>query len=1040
VDSKSHRHPPRSLARLLLRKLLLAYISFALVITAIQMFVEYRVVKTEIVNNLQSLAQTFSPGIESALWEYQQALLNSMVSGIGANPVVAAVDIVDLSGNNMGASWRSPRNLLPSDELAVEQAISHNDGNSTKVLGTLRIVSSDAVLISRLKDTLWWTGFSATAIFACLGLMLWLLARSLVVKPLVFFSNQVDALSVNGKGQQIDLGQVDVSEIERLRQVFNRLMHQIVEQNALLQYEKAQMRCIIDSIPDLIFIKDKDGCYLGCNKAFEAFAGRTEKEMIGKTDFDLFDAQAAEFFRQQDSEVMRVGTTRINDESVTYPNGRKVSLETLKTLFFGPDNTMLGLVGISRDISERKLAEIAVKRESEKNLALLRNASDGIHILNSEGNIIEASDSFCAMLGYQRSEMIGMNVTQWDPSRANPDRTKSIILERFAQQGRSQFETLHRRKNGTTIDVEVSCFPLELDGKLVLFYSSRDITERKKTETELRIAATAFQSESSIMITDANAVILRINQAFSESTGYTAEDIVGQKPRILKSGLHNEEFYRDMWESIRQTGTWQGEIWDRRKNGTIYPKWLTISSVKGNDGIVTHYIGSHVDITERKEAEEKIKHLAFYDHLTNLPNRLLLQDRLKQALVSSARNNRKGSLLFIDLDNFKNINDTLGHDIGDILLKQVSQRLESCLRNGDTVARLGGDEFVVMLLDLSDLPLEAAAQTEAISEKILVSLGESYQLEKNIYRCTASIGATLFGDTQQSTDELMKQADIAMYQAKQAGRNAIRFFDKKMQESISARVSLESELLRAIEFEQFRLYYQVQINSSNRPIGAEALIRWVHPERGLVSPAQFIPLAEESGLIHAVGQWVLETACAQINAWQQDELTRDLILSVNVSAKQFLQTDFVAQIQTAIQRNAINPRLLKLEATESLLLDNFENTITAMNALKEIGVQFSLDDFGTGYSSLQYLKRLPLSQLKIDQSFVRDLGTDSSDKAIVRTIIAMAKSLNLDVIAEGVETEQQMLFLLNNGCMHFQGYLFGKPVPIAQFNESLRNP
>ncbi len=555
---------------------------------------------------------------------------------------------------------------------------------------------------------------------------------------------------------------------------------------------------------------------------------------------------------------------------------------------------------------------------------------------------------------------------------------------------------------------------------------------------DLRIAATAFESQESLMITDPDGVILRVNKAFTESTGYTTEEVIGQTPRLLKSGRHDAEFYRAMWETINHTGTWQGEIWDRRKNGEIYPKWLSITAVKGDDGVVTHYVGSHIDITERKTYEEKIQHLAFYDHLTDLPNRLLLLDRLQQALVSSARSSRIGALLFIDMDNFKSLNDTLGHDMGDLLLQQVTQRLEYCIREGDTVSRLGGDEFVVMLLDLSEEPIEAAAQTESIGEKILTALSHPYQLDKHAYRSTGSIGVTLFSGNQQATDELMKQADIAMYQAKKAGRNTLRFFDRQMQESISARVSLESELHNALEFQQFHLHYQIQVDSSHRPLGAEALIRWIHPVRGLVPPLQFIPLAEESGLILPIGQWVLETACAQLKAWEQETLTCDLVLAVNVSAKQFHQPGFVAQVLTTVQRHAINPGLLKLELTEGMLLENIENVISIMNKLNGIGIQFSLDDFGTGYSSLQYLKRLPLDQLKIDQSFVRDINTDSSDKAIVSTIIAMAQILNLDVIAEGVETEEQRQFLLNSGCSNFQGYLFGRPIPIEQFEALLK--
>lgn len=565
-----------------------------------------------------------------------------------------------------------------------------------------------------------------------------------------------------------------------------------------------------------------------------------------------------------------------------------------------------------------------------------------------------------------------------------------------------------------------------------------NVIDLKSAEADLRISAIAFESQESLIITDSDGVILRVNKAFTESTGYTAEEIVGQTPRVFKSGRHGPEFYKAMWESLHRTGTWQGEIWDRRKNGEIYPKWLCISAVKRDDGIISHFVGSHIDITDRKTAEEKIQHLAFYDQLTGLPNRLLFLDRLNQALASSARSNKYGALLFIDMDNFKNLNDTLGHDMGDTLLKQVTQRLESSIREGDTVARPGGDEFVVMLCSLSDQPIEAATQTETIGDNILASLSKPYQLDKNTYRCTASIGVTLFYGAQHSTDDLMKQADIAMYQAKKAGRNIMRFFDIQMQEIISARVSLDGELQNALEFQQLYLHYQIQVDTSHRPLGAEALIRWMHPTRGLVSPAQFIPLAEETGLILTIGQWVLETACAQLKTWQQDELTRDLVLAINVSPKQFRKADFVAHVRDTVRRHAINPSLLKLELTESMLLEDFEFVIATMNDLNGIGIRFSLDDFGTGYSSLQYLKRLPLNQLKIDKSFIRDIATDSSDKAIVSTIIAMAQILNLDVIAEGVETEEQRKFLLNSGCTNFQGYLFGRPVPIEQFETQLK--
>lgn len=562
--------------------------------------------------------------------------------------------------------------------------------------------------------------------------------------------------------------------------------------------------------------------------------------------------------------------------------------------------------------------------------------------------------------------------------------------------------------------------------------------ERKMIEQNLQIAAIAFESQEGMLVTDANRVILRVNSACTQITGYSEDEIIGKHPGMLSSGRHDMDFYASMWESIVNTGSWEGEVWNRRKNGEVYPAHLTFTAVKGRDGATVNYVATLVDITSRKSAEEEIQHLAYYDSLTGLPNRRLLMDRLSQALVTSARGKGGGAILFLDLDHFKTLNDTLGHDVGDLLLKQVSERLTSCVREGDTVARIGGDEFVIMLEGLSDSIFEAARQAEIICEKILNVLNQAYHLNTYEYHSTTSIGATLFSGHEVGSDELLKQADIAMYQSKTAGRNAIRFFDPVMQEVINNRAVLERELHKAFDNDQFQLHYQLQVNNLGQALGAEALIRWMHPERGMVLPFHFISLAEEIGLILPIGKWVIETACAQLKVWQQSAFTKDIVLSINVSAKQFRQADFVEQVQDAVNRHGINPSLLKLELTESLLLDDVEEIIVTMTTLREIGVQFSLDDFGTGYSSLMYLKRLPLNQLKIDQSFVRDLITDVSDQAIVHTIIAMAKSLSLDIIAEGVETEEQLQFLLNKGCTSYQGYLFSRPLPIVQFEELLK--
>ena len=450
-------------------------------------------------------------------------------------------------------------------------------------------------------------------------------------------------------------------------------------------------------------------------------------------------------------------------------------------------------------------------------------------------------------------------------------------------------------------------------------------------------------------------------------------------------------------------------------------------------------IEAFIDLTERKKAEDMIHNLAFYDPLTNLPNRRLMMDRLHQALASSTRNQQHGAILFLDLDHFKNLNDTRGHDIGDMLLVEVTKRLLECVREGDTVARFGGDEFVLILEGLSNDPAEAAKHAEIVAEKIRTALDKPCHLQGLEHHCSASIGINLFVDQPGTVDELLKQSDVAMYQAKQAGRNAIRFFDPAMQAVLDARGKMETALRAALEKKQFQLHYQIQVDTALRPIGAEALLRWVHPEMGTVPPAQFIPLAEESGMILPIGLWVLETACEQLRLWKNDPLCGKLSIAVNVSINQFRQEEFVTQVQSVLDKNGIDPTLLKLELTESLILNNVEDSISKMQKLKSIGVEFSMDDFGTGYSSLSYLKRLPLDQIKIDQSFVRDINIDTNDAAIVQTIIAMAATLGLGVMAEGVETEAQRKFLELRGCPAFQGHLFGAAVPVQQFEASLRD-
>ncbi len=577
----------------------------------------------------------------------------------------------------------------------------------------------------------------------------------------------------------------------------------------------------------------------------------------------------------------------------------------------------------------------------------------------------------------------------------------------------------------------------EPSGELASYGAVRDITESKLAEARLQESEARFRS-----LTDLSSDWyweIDENFRFTNFVGYrdgksimTRDESLGKtrwELGALNLGADDWDAHRRVLESHQSFR----DLELQRLDADGQPYWVAVSGtpIFDGQGQFRGYRGIGRDISKRKRAEDETQRLAFYDTLTGLPNRRLLMDRLSHAQVTSARSKRYGALLFIDLDNFKDLNDTLGHDVGDLLLEQVALRLVSCLREGDTAARFGGDEFVVMLEDLSESDADAAGQAELVAEKILARLNAPYELVGRQHNSSPSIGITLFSGASLGVDELLKRADVAMYQAKAAGRNTLRFFDPQMQATVLARAALDADLRQGLQREELLLHYQPVVDGYNKIVGYEALLRWRHPGRGLVLPGEFITLAEQSGLILPIGQWVLRSACRQLVAWADQPATRKLSLAVNVSARQFRQADFVSQVQAVLDETGVDPQYLKLELTESVLISDVEDAIRKMGALRERGVRFALDDFGTGYSSLSYLKRLPLDQLKIDQSFVRDVLTDPNDAAIVRTILALAQSMDLQAVAEGVETEGQRQFLLDSGCAVFQGYLFGRPGPLG---------
>ncbi len=764
-----------------------------------------------------------------------------------------------------------------------------------------------------------------------------------------------------------------------------------------------------------------------------------------------------------------LGTLCVLDYSPrTLSDSQKKALEILRLLVvrqielrnsYRALKNLQGMLSAKNIQLETEIEDSAISLEQEMGLRIeseilsrriLDMALDAVISVDQAGKVIYWNPRAELIFGYSAPYAQGKSILELvvEPREhsAIEGRLKQFISNDIKSIKADRFEMLAVRVDGQRIPVEVAVIALKRYGEYVFTGFVRDLTERGKYIEELRVSAITFNSQEGIVIADGEANILRVNKAFVDITGYSAEEVVGRSPQLLHSDQHDKEFYASICKFVEESDGWEGEVWGRRKNGDAVPLHLTVTAIRDRAGAgnmcagenkATNYVLAFSDITRNKKDADEIYNLAFFDPLTGLPNRRLLMDRLSQAVATSGRTGQKAALLFLDLDNFKSLNDTLGHDFGDLLLKQAAQRLKHSLRAEDTVARIGGDEFVIILQNLGDEGSDAPAQTEAVANKILSALNQPYSLHDHECFSSASVGATVFESSVEEIDELLRQADIAMYQAKKSGRNMLRFFDPQMQENINQRANLENALHNAIEKNQFQLYYQLQVDNKNQPVGAEALIRWQHPVLGTVPPQDFIPLAEESGLIIPIGHWVIKTACEQIRCWQNNPLTADLTVAVNISPRQFYQPSFVDEVLDCLAETGIDSGALKFELTEGLILDNVDEAIAKMKELRRAGVLFSLDDFGTGYSSLAYLTKLPLSQLKIDQSFVRNIGINDTDSIIIKTIIGMSKSLGFEVVAEGVETQHQYAFLEALGCQLFQGYLFSRPLAVGEFEELL---
>jgi diguanylate cyclase (GGDEF)-like protein/PAS domain S-box-containing protein len=772
--------------------------------------------------------------------------------------------------------------------------------------------------------------------------------------------------------------------------------------------------------------------YLYVNDAAAQQSHQPRENLIGRTIHEVFPTAVQTEFFQACRVAMEQRIPQRFEATFTFPDGTTHWFETSAEPV--PDGIFL----FTLDITKRKEAQKALVDAFEFSNNLIASMQDGFSVLDQDGRALDANPALCLLTGFSRAELVGESApfVYWPPEEYE---TIQAAFQKTLKGVIGNYELTFMRKNGERFPVTVSPSVVrDRDGNIVNYTAIvKDNTERKLAEEELRLAALVYQASSEAMlITDTSSTIISVNPAYTHITGYAPEEVIGKKSDIFRSARHDEAFFQSIWQEVLTTGTWHGEIWNRRKNGEEHPAWLTLNASSSKDGSLKGYVMLFSDITKQKASEELIWKQANFDTLTGLPNRRMLHDRLQQEIRKAQRNNQPLALMFLDLDHFKEVNDTLGHDIGDILLKEAAQRLTSCVRESDTVGRTGGDEFTVILGGLDD-----PGCVERIAEKILKTLAEPFPLGDDKAYVSTSIGITLYPDDADNIDALLKNADQAMYAAKNLGRNRYCYFTPAMQEAAQRRMRLAFDLRDALAGHQFQLYYQPIVNMATGFIHkAEALIRWQHPTRGWVSPVDFIPIAEDTGMIVEIGDWVFREAARQAGRWCESHHAQFQI-SVNVSPVQF-KRGRNSEWFDYLQQLGLSGKCIAIEITEGLLLDASAGVTEQLSAFCDAGFQVSLDDFGTGYSALSYLKKFDIDFLKIDQSFVRNLAPNSADMALCEAIILMAHKLGILVIAEGVETIEQRDLLAAAGCDYAQGYLYSRPVPPQDFEQLLlpQNP
>ncbi|NNJ18849.1 EAL domain-containing protein [Pseudomonas putida CSV86] len=797
-----------------------------------------------------------------------------------------------------------------------------------------------------------------------------------------------------------------------------------------LRLSEQKFASVFHQCPDILVIaRLSDGCLLEINETFEEQIGLTPSQVVGRTATEL-NIWGVEGIGPSLLQRLQRGSVRNLEMTFRRSNGQLFT-GLISAESFDLESTPALVVAV-RDISQLKETQEQLQISEEKFAKAFHASPDGMLLSRqSDGLLLEVNEGFCRLTGFDMQT--SLDRTAIDLGIWVDLNERRAMLEHLKKDGFVRdFLCNLRRADGQVRLCELSARPLPIGGSDCMLTIARDITDRHQMQEKLQLAATVFENTAEgVLITDTDQRISAVNRAFSEITGYSEDETLGHTPRLLASGQHDSAFYAAMWHQLGADGHWQGEILNRRKNGELYPAWLTISAVRNPELGTTHFVAVFADISSLKHAQAKLDYQAHHDPLTGLPNRTLFENRLQAALSCPQASSRQGAVLFLDLDRFKHINDSLGHPVGDLLLKAIAHRLKEQVRDIDTVARLGGDEFIILLPGLHQ-----ASDAEHIAQKVLACFNAPFQAGDHEFFSSASIGISLYPQDGIDVASLIRNADAAMYRSKAKGRNRVEAYTRDLTAQASERIALEHELRRAIERNELSLYFQPKLSlKTQRLIGAEALIRWANPNFGDVPPERFIPLAEENGMILQLGDWVLEHACRQMQAWKRQYQAFGP-LSVNLAGAQLRQPGLVRRIEQLLRTHQLKAGDLQLEITENFIMSQAEEGLAILHQLKRLGVQLAIDDFGTGYSSLSYLKRLPLDILKIDQSFIRGLPDDPNDAAIARAIIALGRSLQLTVIAEGVETPAQQQFLAREGCEQIQGYIVSLPLPANAFAES----